>query len=106
VRLRASDYSIWLQFWAETALNPALRPIHNDFYSRWMDAVVSIVKRGQRHGIYRGVDPVQFARLLTSATDGAAIKIFTGAPDMTIDAMRTMLVTILEKELSPASSHV
>ena len=101
-----NEWSIWLQFWAETALNPSLRPIHNDFYSRWMDAVVSIVKRGQRQAIYRDVDPVQFARLLSSATDGAAIKILTGAPDMTIDAMRTMLVTIVEKELSLASSHV
>ncbi|MGY4541408.1 AcrR family transcriptional regulator [Arthrobacter sp. UYNi723] len=101
-----NEWSIWLQFWSETALNPALRPVHNDFYSRWMDAVISIVKRGQRQGIYRDVDPVQFARLLSSATDGAAIKILTGAPDMSIDVMRTMLVTIVEKELSLASSHV
>ncbi|WP_411720077.1 TetR/AcrR family transcriptional regulator [Mycetocola sp.] len=101
-----NEWSIWLQFWTEAALNPSLRPIHNDFYSRWMDAVVSIVKRGQRQGIYRDVDPVQFARLLSSATDGAAIKILTGAPDMSIDAMRSMLVTIVEKELSLASSHV
>ncbi|WP_427005766.1 TetR/AcrR family transcriptional regulator [Pseudarthrobacter sp. H2] len=101
-----NEWSVWLQFWAETSLNPALRPIHNDFYSRWMDAVVSIVKRGQRQGIFRDVDPILFARLLSSATDGAAIKILTGAPDMTIDTMRSMLVTIVDKELSLAPTHV
>ncbi|WP_427017037.1 TetR/AcrR family transcriptional regulator [Pseudarthrobacter sp. P1] len=101
-----NEWSIWLQFWSETTLNPALRPIHSDFYTRWMDTVVSIVRRGQRQGIYRDVDAVAFARLLTSATDGAAIKILTGAPEMTVDNMRSMLVSIVEKELTMAPSVV
>ncbi|MDI3195251.1 MULTISPECIES: TetR/AcrR family transcriptional regulator [unclassified Pseudarthrobacter] len=99
-----NEWSIWLQFWSETCLNPSLRPIHNDFYARWMDAVVSIVRRGQRQGIFRDLDPVGFARLLTSATDGAAIKILTGAPDMSIDGMRTMLVSIVDRELTLSAS--
>ncbi|WP_125611571.1 TetR/AcrR family transcriptional regulator [Specibacter cremeus] len=101
-----NEWSIWLQFWSETVLNPALRPIHNDFYTRWMDAVTSIVRRGQRQGIYRDVDVAAFARLLTSATDGAAIKILTGAPDMTVDTMRSLLVSIVEKELTMTPSVV
>lgn len=94
-----NEWSIWLQFWSEATLDPDLRPIHNDFYARWMDAVVSIVRRGQRQGIFHDVDPMAFARLLTSATDGAAIKILTGSPVMTVDAMRQMLVGIVEREL-------
>ncbi|MCY0905880.1 TetR/AcrR family transcriptional regulator [Arthrobacter sp. H14-L1] len=101
-----NEWSIWLQFWAETCLNPELRPIHNDFYARWMDTVVSIVRRGQRQGVFSDVDPVDFARLLTSATDGAAIKILTGAPDMSVDAMRNMLVRILDKELALSSPAI
>lgn len=93
------EWSIWLQFWSETTLNLELRPIHNDFYSRWMDTVIRIVHRGQRQGIFREVDATDFALLLTSATDGAAIKILTGVPGMTVESMRRMLVSIVNKEL-------
>lgn len=95
-----NEWSIWLQFWAETCLNPELRPIHNEFYSRWLDTVTRIVHRGQRQGIFRDVDATEFALLLTSATDGAAIKILAGVPGMTVDLMRNMLVAIVDKELS------
>lgn len=95
-----NEWSIWLQFWTETCLNPELRPLHNDFYDRWMDAVVRIVRRGQRQGIFRETDPTVFARLLTSATDGAAIKILTGAPNMSVDSMRQMLINIIDTHLS------
>ncbi len=94
------EWSIWLQFWAETCLNPELRPVHNGFYARWMDTVVRIVTRGQRQGIFRDVDPVKFARHLTTATDGAAIQVLTGAPGMTVDIMLDMLVGIVDSELS------
>lgn len=94
------EWSIWLQFWAEAALNPTLRQVHNGFYARWIETVVSIVRRGQRQGIFRDVDPMVFARHLTSATDGAAIQVLTGAPGMTADMMRDMLVGIVDRELS------
>lgn len=100
------EWSIWLQFWSETALNLDLRPIHNDFYARWMDTVVRIVRRGQRQGIFRDVDAQEFALLLTSATDGAAIKILAGVPGVTIEAMRNMLVAIVDKELSKEPSRI
>jgi AcrR family transcriptional regulator len=96
------EWSIWLQFWAEAALNPALRTVHNAFYARWIDAVVRIVRRGQKQGIFRDVDPAVFARHLTSATDGAAIQVLTGAPGMTADKMRELLVGIVDRELSLA----
>ncbi len=98
-----NEWSIWLQFWSETCLNPELRAVHNDFYDRWLDAVVKTVRRGQRQGIFRDTDPTVFAKLLTSATDGAAIKVLTGAPNMGVDSMRLMLVTIVDTELTPLS---
>jgi len=47
------EWLIWLQFWTEAATRPELREIHNDFYARWMDTVVRIVRRGQRQGVFR-----------------------------------------------------
>jgi AcrR family transcriptional regulator len=95
------EWSVWLQFWAEVTLNPTLRAVHNAFYARWTDTVISIVRRGQRQGIFRAVDPAAFARHLTSATDGAAIQVLTGAPGMTVDLMRDLLVGIVDRELDP-----
>jgi AcrR family transcriptional regulator len=94
------EWSIWLQFWAETCLDPDLRPVHNAYYARWTDTVIRIVRRGQRQGIFRDVDPAVFARHLTSVTDGAAIQVLTGAPGMTVDVMRDMLVGIVDRELA------
>lgn len=93
------EWSIWLQFWSESCINPDLRPVHNGFYERWIETVVRIVRRGQRQGVFGAADAMEFARLFTSATDGAAIKVLTGAPDMTVDIMRDMLVTMVEREL-------
>lgn len=102
-----NEWSIWLQFWTEACLNTELRAVHNDFYERWVDAVVRTVRRGQRQRLFRDTDPIVFARLLTSATDGAAIKVLTGAPAMGVDSMRQLLVAIVDDQLSiPSGSSV
>jgi AcrR family transcriptional regulator len=94
------EWSIWLQFWTEATLDPGLRPVHNSFYERWMDTVERIVRRGQRQGIFRDVDPTAFAQLFTSTTDGLAIKVLTAVPGLTVDVMRNVLVGLVDRELS------
>jgi AcrR family transcriptional regulator len=94
------EWSIWLQFWAEATLRPELRPIHNTYYARWHDTVVRIVRRGQRQEIFRtDVDPETIAQRLTALTDGTAIQVLTGAPNMTIAAMKELLVQFVHDEL-------
>jgi len=93
------EWLIWLQFWTEAAIRPELRPIHNDFYARWVDTVVRIVRRGQRQGVFRDIDPEYAALRFTALTDGAAIKVLTGAPGMTVERMRDMLVAFVDEEL-------
>jgi AcrR family transcriptional regulator len=94
------EWSVWLQFWAEASVREELRPIHNAFYARWAETVIRIVKRGQRQGVFREVDPEEFALLFTSLTDGAAIQVITGARGMSIDHMRRFLVSVVDRELS------
>lgn len=94
------EWSIWLQFWAEAALRTELRPIHNDFYARWRDTVVRAISRGQRQGRLRAdVDPQEAALRFTALTDGAAIQLLTGAPGMTIERMRRLLLDFVSREL-------
>ncbi|MFF2502625.1 TetR family transcriptional regulator C-terminal domain-containing protein [Streptomyces sp. NPDC058067] len=94
------EWLVWLQFWAETALRPELRAIHNDFYARWREAVVRIVRRGQREGQFRAdADAEQLALGLTALTDGLAIQVLTGAPGATPERMRGVLLDFIEREL-------
>ena len=94
------EWSIWMQFWAEATIRPELRPIHNTYYARWHETVVRIVERGQRQGIFRSdIDPETIAHRLTALTDGVAIQVLTGAPNMTVSAMKEILVQFVQDEL-------
>lgn len=95
----ANEWSVWLQFWSESSLRPALRPIHHEFYAKWRETVVRIVRRGQRQGIFRDVDAGEVALRFTSLTDGLGIQVMTGAPDVTADRMQTTLVDFVHREL-------
>jgi AcrR family transcriptional regulator len=100
------EWSIWLQYWAESVVRPELRPAHNEFYARWQEAVVRIVRRGQRQGVFRpDVDPDTMALRLTALTDGAAIQVLTGAPGMTITVMRELLIDFVRRELVASGGH-
>jgi AcrR family transcriptional regulator len=93
------EWSVWLQFWAETSLRDTLRDKHNAFYARWREAIVSIIERGQRQGIVRDIDPTAVALQLTALTDGLGIQVLTGAPGVTAETMRTALVGFVEREI-------
>ena len=93
------EWSVWIQFWAEAALRPELRPVHNDFYGRWRHAVVRIVERGITQGVFRAVDPDAFALHLSSLTDGLAIQVLTGSPQVSVTRMRDVLTDFLRDEL-------
>lgn len=94
------EWLVWLQFWTETALRPELRSIHNDFYARWREAVVRIIRRGQRQGEFRAdADAEQLALGITALTDGLAIQVLTEAPQVTADRMRSVLVDFIAREL-------
>jgi AcrR family transcriptional regulator len=97
------EWSIWLQFWAEAALRVELRALHNEFYARWRETVVRIITRGQQQGVFRSdIDPAECAVWFTALTDGIAIQVLTGAPDVSLDRMRHALVGFVVRELDAA----
>jgi AcrR family transcriptional regulator len=94
------EWSIWLQFWAEAAVRVELRALHNEFYARWRETVTRIIARGQRQRIFRAdLDVAECALRFTALTDGVAIQVLTGAPDMNVDRMRHTLVGFVVREL-------
>jgi AcrR family transcriptional regulator len=95
----ANEWSVWLQFWCESALRPELRPIHNDFYARWRETVIRIIRRGERQGVFRDVDAEEVALRFTSLTDGLGIQVMTGMPGVTPQRMRAILFDFMRHEL-------
>jgi AcrR family transcriptional regulator len=99
------EWSVWLQYWAESAIRPELRPVHSEFYARWRETVVRIVRRGLRQGVFRDVDADQVALRLTALTDGLAIQVLTGSPAVTVTVMRELLVDFARRELLVGASR-
>lgn len=94
------EWSIWLQFWTEAAVHAELRPLHNEFYARWRSTVMRIIAGGQRQGVFRtDIDVSEASLRFTALTDGVAIQLLTGAPDMTLERMRRVLVDYVVREL-------
>ncbi len=99
-RLR-DEWSIWLQFWTEATLRPELRAVHNEFYARWRETIARIVTRGQRQGVLRAdIDAAEVALRFSALVDGLAIQVLTGAPDMTVERMRAVLVEFVDHDLA------
>jgi AcrR family transcriptional regulator len=94
------EWSIWLQFWAEAVVRPELRQPHNELYARWRETIVRIVRRGQRQGTFRDLDPDEVTRHLTALTDGAAIQVMTGSPGTSVARMRRLLTDYVDQHLT------
>jgi AcrR family transcriptional regulator len=94
------EWSIWLQFWAEAMLRPELRAVHNEFYARWREAIARIIARGQRQRVLRAdVDAAEVALRFSALIDGLAIQLLTGAPGITVERLRTVMVDFVAREL-------
>lgn len=93
------EWSVWLQFWAESAVRPALRAAHTAFYGRWRTAVERILERGRRQGVVRDIDVPMVALQLTALTDGIGIQVLTEAPGVTVETMRRALLDFVDREV-------
>ncbi|ORA34199.1 TetR/AcrR family transcriptional regulator [Mycobacterium aquaticum] len=101
------EWSVWIQFWAEALIRPELRPIHGAYYERWRETIRRIVERGQRQQVFRtDVDPETIAHRLSALTDGMAIQVLTGTPNMTVSAMKEVLVEFIQDALIPRAAAV
>jgi hypothetical protein len=63
-----------------------------------LDTITTL--KPKRQGVFRAdVDPELMAHRLTALTDGVAIQVLTGAPNMTVSAMKEILVQFVQDEL-------
>ncbi|NYI95366.1 AcrR family transcriptional regulator [Streptomonospora nanhaiensis] len=85
------EWSIWLQVWTESALNPQLRDLHAAHYQRWHDTIARTLREGIEAGQFREFDVEAMTMRLTALIDGLGIQVMTGRPGRTVEAMRETL---------------
>jgi AcrR family transcriptional regulator len=82
------EWSIWLQVWAQAAIDPTIRELHAEAYLRWLRTVRSAIERGQEQGVCREGDAEEMAARLTALVDGLGLQIVTGRPGRTLAVAR------------------
>ncbi len=97
--LLRQEWSIWLQVWNESALNPNLQVLHSDSYARWHDTIARTIREGQQQGVFVERDADGLTTELAALIDGLGIQVMTGRPGRSVDSMRAMLRDFVERDI-------
>lgn len=89
--LLRAEWSVWLQVWNESALNPKLRSLYWDSYDRWYQTIAMTIRMGQDQHVFREADADQVTAQLTALIDGLGIQVLTGRPGSSVAVMRRHL---------------
>jgi AcrR family transcriptional regulator len=93
------EWSIWLQVWNESALNPDLQVLHSDSYTRWHDTIARTIRQGQQQGVFTDTDAEELTVTLTALIDGLGIQVLAGRPGRSVERMRRVLREFVEREI-------
>lgn len=97
--LLRAEWSIWLQVWTESALNPDLQVLHSDSYTRWHDTIARTIRQGQQQGVFTDTDAEELTVTLTALIDGLGIQVLAGRPGRSVERMRRVLREFVEREI-------
>ncbi|WP_051061767.1 TetR/AcrR family transcriptional regulator [Nocardiopsis chromatogenes] len=98
----AREWSIWMQVWTESALDPRMRELHADSYQRWHDTIARTLRDGAASGAFRAdLDPEAMTVRLTALIDGLGIQVLTGRPGRTVERMRATLHDFVTTQIEP-----
>lgn len=97
--LLRAEWSVWLQVWNESTLNPDLRSLYWDSYNRWYRTIAMTIRMGQEQGVFRQWDHDRATSVLTALIDGLGIQVLTGKPGSSVPAMRRHLHDFIDHNL-------
>ncbi|MFF4704735.1 TetR family transcriptional regulator C-terminal domain-containing protein [Streptomyces sp. NPDC001288] len=94
------ERSVWIQFWNQAMLDPALRTAQRHIYSGWHQAVVELLHECRSDGsLAPQADAEALADRFTAMIDGLAMQILANSTDMRPDRMRRLLLQAFEPHL-------
>ena len=97
-QLRA-EWSVWLQVWNESAVNPTMRSLYWDSYDRWYRTVAMTIRTGQEQRVFRELDAEQVTAQLTAMIDGLGIQVLTCRPGSSVATMRGLLHDFIQRHI-------
>ncbi|MER7314796.1 TetR/AcrR family transcriptional regulator [Streptomyces halstedii] len=71
---RAKGWRLWIEGWAASLRDPALREVAGDLDQQWKAELAEVIEEGAAAGEFRCEDPVSVAWRLTALLDGLALQ--------------------------------
>ncbi|WP_093797742.1 TetR/AcrR family transcriptional regulator [Streptomyces sp. Wb2n-11] len=71
---QAKGWKLWIEGWAASLREPALRQVARDLDQQWKAALAEVITEGARAGEFRCEDPASAAWRLTALLDGLAVQ--------------------------------
>ncbi|WP_329558698.1 TetR family transcriptional regulator C-terminal domain-containing protein [Streptomyces uncialis] len=78
---QAKGWRLWIEGWAVSLREPALRSVTRDLDQRWKSAIAEVIAEGVDAGEFSCPDPAATALRLTALLDGLAVQatVYTGS---------------------------
>ncbi len=96
---QAKGWKLWIEGWAASLREPALREVARDLDQRWKAALTEVLTEGAEAGEFRCEDPASAAWRLTALLDGLAVQMTSYAGSLSRTAMLEWTDDALAREL-------
>ncbi|MFJ4822923.1 TetR/AcrR family transcriptional regulator [Streptomyces bacillaris] len=74
---QAKGWRLWIEGWAASLREPALREVAGDLDRRWKTELAGVIEEGAAAGEFRCADPESAAWRLTALLDGLAVQMIS-----------------------------
>ncbi|MFF3095605.1 TetR/AcrR family transcriptional regulator [Streptomyces cyaneofuscatus] len=96
---QAKGWRLWIEGWAVSLREPALREVAGDLDRRWKAELAEVIAEGAAAGEFRCEDPESAAWRLTALLDGLAVQMISYAGPLSRSTMLRWTDDALAREL-------
>ncbi|MEW1615590.1 MULTISPECIES: TetR/AcrR family transcriptional regulator [unclassified Streptomyces] len=96
---QAKGWRLWIEGWAVSLREPALREVAGDLDQRWKAELAEVIQEGDAAGEFRCADPESAAWRLTALLDGLAVQMTSYAGPLSRATMLRWTDDALAREL-------
>ncbi|MFI7235444.1 TetR family transcriptional regulator C-terminal domain-containing protein [Streptomyces cyaneofuscatus] len=96
---QAKGWRLWIEGWAVSLREPALREVASDLDRRWKAELAEVIAEGAAAGEFRCEDPESAAWRLTALLDGLAVQMTSYAGPLSRSTMLRWTDDALAREL-------